>query len=117
MDKRKLLLLKYLLDNCSDGYKVLDTQKVIQLLKKYKGSFQLFEKDIEYLKQMNYIDLKYIDDINFCLTIKDNSRILQENLKVERGSRRQFLFMMLATMLSSGIMAFLGAFFAILIIR
>ena len=117
MDKRKLLLLKHLLNNCSDGYKVLDTQKVIQSLKKYKGSYQLFEKDIEYLKQMNYIDLQYIDDINFCLTIKDNSRILQENLKIERGSKRQFLIMLVMSMITSGIMAFFGAFLATIIFK
>ena len=117
MEKRKLLLLKYLLNNCSDGYKVLDTSKVLLHLKKYKGNYELFEKDIDYLKRLNYIDLKYIDKMNLCLSIKDNSRILQENLKVEKGSKRQFLILMIVSMLISGIMSFIGAFLAVLIVR
>ena len=117
MEKRKLLLLKYLLDNCSDGYKVLDISKVISYLKKYKGNYELFEQDIEYLKRLNYIDLKYIDASNVCLSIKDNSRILQENLKVEKGTKRQFLIMIFFSMIISGLMSFIGAFLAILIVR
>jgi len=116
MEKRKLLLLKFLLNNCSDGYKVLDTNKVLSQLNKYKGNYELFEKDIEYLKRMNYIDLKYIDKLSLCLCIKDNSRILQENLKVESGTKKQFIIMIIISMIISGIMSFVGAYLALLIL-
>lgn len=117
MDKRKLILLKYLLDNCNHGYKVLDTKKLLSTIKKYRNNYQLLENDIEYLKQMQYIDLKYIDDINLCLCIKDNSRILQENLKVEKGSKNQSILNLILTVFVSGIMSFVGAFLAIIITR
>ena len=117
MDKRKILLLKYLLNNCSEGYKVLETKKVLSSLKKYKSDYKLFETDIEYLRQMNYVDLKYIDHENLCLCIKDNSRIMQENIKIERCNRRQLVLSLLLSVFVSGIMSFVGAFLAILLTR
>ena len=117
MDRRKLLLLKYLLNNCNEGYKVLETKKALSSLKKYKSNYSLFESDIEYLKQMNYIDLKYIDNTNLCLCIKDNTRILQENIKIEKGNKRQLLVSLILTLFVSGVMSFVGAFLAIIITR
>ena len=117
MDKRKLTLLKYLLDNCSDGYKVVDTKKLLTTIKKYKNNYESLEKDIKYLQQMQYIDLKYMDNLNLCLCTKDNSRILQENLKIENGSKKQVLLNLILTIFISGVMSFVGAFLAIIITR
>ena len=116
MDKRKLLLLKFLLNNCGEGYKVLDTTKIMDVFKKYKNNYSSLERDVDYLKQMNYIDLKYIDEQSLCLAIKDNSRILQENLKVNRSSKKEYLLLMILTMLLSGMMAFMGGFLAKIIL-
>ena len=117
MDKKKLLLLKYLLENCSDGYKILSTAQVLKCFKKYKNNFELLEKDIKFLSQRKYIDLKYIDVDNLCVCVMDNSRILHENIKIERGTKKELTTMLVLTMILSGIMAFLGSFLAILISR
>lgn len=117
MDKRKLLLLKYLLNNCSDGYKVIDTKKILSEIKKYKDNYQLLEEDIYYLKSRKYLDLKYIDENNLCLSVLDNSRILQENLKMDSATKKEYLNVTILTMLLSGIMAFLGAFLAIILFK
>jgi len=115
MDKRKLKLLKFLLNNCNDGYKVVETNTIYKLIKKYKNNFEYLQEDIKYLKQRKYIDVKYVDKDNICLSVMDNTRIFQENLKVERESKKEMYFMMIITMIVSGVMAFLGAFLAIII--
>lgn len=115
MDKRKLLLLKFLLNNCNEGYKVIETSKFYSAIKKYKGNFAWLESDIDYLKRYKYIDLKYIDDNNVCLSIMDNSRILQENIKVERNLAKQMKLYMVITMIVSGLLSFVGAFVAVLL--
>ena len=117
MDKRKLLLLKYLLNNCSDGYKVLDTHKLMSSIKKYKQNYKLLEEDINYLKSRKYLDLKYIDENNLCLSVLDNSRILQENLKMDSSTKKEILGITMLTMFISGAMAFLGAFLAIILFK
>jgi len=117
MDDRKLKLLKYLLDHCGEGYKVMDTQQVIAVIGKYNGSFELFEQDIEFLKQMDYIDLQHIDEDNFCLSIEDNSKIVEENIKVEKKSKKFLRYVLFLSMLVSGMMSFLGSFVASLLFR
>lgn len=117
MDKRKLLLLKFLLNTCKDGYKVLETNKVLQAVKKYKGDYNLLVEDIGYLKSRKYLDLKYIDENNLCLSVLDNSRILQENIKMDSATKREYLNVTILTMILSGIMSFLGAFLAILLFK
>lgn len=115
MDKRKLLLLKYLTSHSGDGYKILETKVVLSSIKKYKNDYKTLSKDINFLKSRKYIDLKYIDEDNMCLMVLDNSRILQENIKIEKGNKKDLLTMMIITALASGFMAFVGSFLAIMI--
>lgn len=117
MDKKKISLLKYLTKNCTDSYKVLDTKKVLSSMRKYKGDYNALKSDIEYFAKRRYIDLKYLDEENMCLTIQDNLHILEENLKVEETLRKKFITMLVVFSCFSCIMAFVGAFLALLIIR
>lgn len=117
MDKRKLILLKYLLENCGDGYKVLNTADVITAVGKYRGDYEQFETDIYAIKSLGYIDLKYIDRENLCLSISDNSHVFEENMKIQRVSRRSNRTFIIMNMILSGLMAFVGAFIACMIFR
>ena len=117
MDKRKLLLLKYLIRNCADGYKVIEINTIFSSIKKYKNNYDTLEADIMFLKSRKYIDLKYIDENNVCLFVLDNSRILQENIKIEKGNKKDLIVMMFITAISSGIMAFIGSFIAMMLFR
>ncbi|MBQ7351688.1 MAG: hypothetical protein IJW59_02330 [Clostridia bacterium] len=117
MDKRKLNLLRYLLNKCDNGYKVLEVSKILVSLRKYKNCFEFLHDDLMFLNQYKYIDVKYVDEESVCLSILDNSRIFQENLKSEKGTRRGYITSLIINMLFSGIMAFIGAFLAIIITR
>jgi len=117
MGKRKLLLMRYLFNNCDNGYKVLDVSKIFFAIKKYKGDFHALSSDINFLAHHKYIDVKYLDEINVCISVLDNSHILQENIRSERSVNRKYLISLLFNMLFSGIMAFIGAFLAIILIR
>lgn len=117
MDKRKIMLLKYLTAKCGNGYKVLETSAVLDELSKYKKDYTELKKDIEFLRSRKYIDVKYIDEDNICLLVLDNSRVLQENLKIEHGNKKSLFLMMILTSFISGLMAFVGSFLAIIILR
>lgn len=116
MDKRKIKLLKYLLDTCENGYKVLEISSIFKSIKAYKNNYDILLEDINYLKLKNYIDLKYIDNENVCLAIMDSSKLLKEDFKVEGKTRKDLYIWMFVTMLGSGIMAFIGALIAGLIV-
>lgn len=117
MEKRKLLLLKYFLNNCDEGYKVLEISKIFSSIKKYKGDFDILNSDIHFLSQNKYLDVKYLDENNVCLSILDNSHIMQENIRSDRSINRKFAMAFVISSISSGVMAFLGAFLAIILIR
>lgn len=117
MDKRKLKLLKFLLNHCDSGYKVLDISKIFLTIKKYKNNFNELSSDIEFLGKRKYIDVKYLDESSLCVSILDNSHILQENLRSDRSVSRKYMISLLTNMIVSGVMAFIGAFLAIIILR
>ena len=117
MDKRKLSVLNFFLNNCGDGYKVIDIANIFEKNKKYKSNFKLLEEDIDFLKKYKFIDVKYFDDISICLSIMDNSNIFQANLRSSRSDNRKNQLTMVVSMFFSGFMAFLGAFLAIIITR
>ena len=117
MDKRKLALLKFFLNKCDGGYKVIELSKIYAVIKKYKSNYVLLSGDIEYLRQNKFIDVKYIDENNICLNVLDNSHILHSNLKSEYSVNRKHLFYMFLTMILSGVMAFAGAYLAIILTR
>jgi hypothetical protein len=117
MDRRKLSLLKFLLNTCNEGYKVIDITTILDSNKKYKSNYKLLEEDIEFLKKYKFIDVKYFDEVSLCVAIQDNSHIFEENLKSERSVNRKAILTMVVSMLFSGFMAFIGAFIAIIITR
>ena len=54
MDKRKILLLKYLSKQCNENYKVLECGTILKSIKSYKNHFELLKKDMNYLNQYKY---------------------------------------------------------------
>lgn len=115
MDKRKLNLLKYLLNNCNDGYKILDVENLLIILKKYKRDSNCLLKDIKYLSTHEFIDVKYSDEQSLCLRVLDNSRVWQDNFKRDKISNKKLFTFMFFTAILSGVMAFLGAMLSIMI--
>jgi len=112
-----MLLLKYFLTNCDNGYKVLEVSKIFDDIRKYKRNFQSLSDDIKFLAQQKLIDVKYIDENNLCVCTLDNSRIIQENIKSDRLINRKYSMMLFINMVLSGVMAFAGAFLAIILLR
>lgn len=115
MNRRRLLLLKYLLNNINEGFKIFDTQKVMGELKKYKNNFDMFQEDIKYLSKAKYIDVKYIDEVNICLCVLGNSLVLQESIKKTNKSAKREILIMFMTALFCGVMSFIGCVFAIIL--
>lgn len=115
MNKRKLLLLRYFLNNCDNGYRVIDVSKIFLEVKKYKGDYTQLEEDVNFLKTYKYIDVKYMDNANICLCVLDDSKIFQENLKVSRTQHIGQVTAIFLTAILSGVMAFLGGFLAVIL--
>lgn len=117
MNKRRLTLLKFLLSNGNNDYKVVEIRQILSKIKKYKNNFKLFEEDIYFLNQIKKIDLKYLDVENVCYCILDSSVLMNENIKYEKKLEKKLFVMILISSILCGVMSFIGAFFANLLVR
>ena len=116
MNKRRLTLLKFLLSNGNNDYKVVEIRQIFSKIKKYKNNFKLFEEDIYFLNQIKKIDLKYLDVENVCYCILDSSVLMNENIKYEKKLEKKLFVMILISSIICGVMSFIGAFFANLLV-
>lgn len=115
LDKNNLKIIKKLNKLCDgNNYKVFEYS---QLSKDFDEKNNSIKKHLEYLKENEYIDIKYSDKEVVCLCLLAKGRQVEEDLKTPRYSFNAIMKMMFISGIFSGIMAFLGAFVALLIIK
>lgn len=119
LDKQTASFLKTITKLCTDGgYKVLELEDLIDALpQKYAFDQASIGTCIDYLHERDFIDVKYKEGEIYCLAVLPKSRLYFENeveqYKVSRNYRKLFI----ASMICSGLSAFLGAMIAILCFR
>ena len=115
LDKQNYKIVKKLQKLCPDGtYKVFEIQELCEL---FKNSKDALDNNFKYLKNNEFIDIKYSDESVVCLCVLPKARQLEEQERLKSYSHVNVMKMMLITGIFSGIMAFLGAFIAMLIIK
>ena len=115
LDKQNIKILKKLQKLCPDGsYKVFDLPELFILFNTNK---EALDNDFKYLKNNEYIDIKYADDNVICLCLLPKARQLEDQESVKNYSHLNIMKVMLISGVFSAIMAFLGAFVAMLIIK
>ena len=115
LDKQNNRILNKLHKLCPDGsYKVFEIQELCSLFNLKKDTIN---NDFQYLKDNEYIDIKYSDNNVICLCLLPKSRQLKEFENVKNYSYTNIMKMLLISGIFSGLMAFLGAFIAMLIIK
>lgn len=119
LDKKTAVTLKVLNALCEEEtYKVIDYNSLIEKFpNKYKATKESLEQNLEYLKAGGYIDIKYAENDTYCLCVLPKGRITLEDSSRESKSAFRFNQMLVITTLASGIMAFLGAFLAIMLFK
>ena len=113
MDKQIIRLINKILKLCdSDGYKVLEYTQLSD-----NSRLNNLKNDLDYLKEHEYIDVKYSDESVICLCVLNKARQIEEQSDIKRFSVSQVTKMIFISGLFSGIMAFIGAFIAMFIIK
>ena len=115
LDKQNEKIIKRLQKLCPDGtYKVFEVEELLNLFDLKKDAL---DNDFKYLKDNGYIDIKYTDESVICLCLLPKSRQLEEQEKAKSYSHGNIMKVMLLSGVFNAIMAFLGAFIAMLIIK
>ncbi len=117
LDKKTAIALTVLNKLCQDEtYKVIDFNTLINNFpKRLNMQKEQLDQSLEYLQTGEYIDLKYSENDTYCLTVLPKGRIILEDNGREKKTFSRFNQLLLLTTLTSGIMAFLGAFLAIML--
>lgn len=119
MDKITERILKIINTFCHDAtYKIIENDDILSKLpKKYKLNVEDLKNIIHYLQERDYINVKFVDDKNMCVSSLPKGRLHFENIlnqnKITNSYRRLFLI----SITVSGIMSFLGAFLAIILFK
>ena len=115
LDRECFKVLKRLLKQGESGsYKVYDWD---ELSKMTSIKLDSLKQDISHLKNNGYIDVKYTDDNEICVSVLPRGRELREEQELAIYSHHSMMKVLLISGVFGGLMAFLGAFLAMLIIR
>lgn len=113
MDKRNKKLIFELNKMCNSSYSVLEFTEIISKLpRKYSFDVEYLKKSLDYLQKRNYIDIKYYDEKEICLSVLPKSHSLEEDLLEERNKRLNYFKLSFFSAILSGLFAFAGAFLA-----
>lgn len=115
LDKKTLATLKVLCNICENGgYKVIEFNNLINKIPaKFKPTKEGLDQNLEYLKSGQYIDIKYAENDTYCLCVLPKSLAILEDKTLENKTISRANKMLILTMFTSGVMAFLGAFLAV----
>lgn len=117
LDERSKIILKYLVNECSEGgYRVIDKTELLNSLpKKYKPDDSTISLCMDYLEKGNYISIKYKDSKMYCVSPLPFARQILENESNEREKTKKMYKIGSLLYIFVFICAFLGSFLAIIL--
>ncbi|MEG1706175.1 MAG: hypothetical protein RR086_05590 [Clostridia bacterium] len=114
LEKKSEQLLKYFVENCSDKYSILGKDEIISALPtKTKLDLETFDAIINFLREKEYLSVKYLDSAEICVmsTLKA-SAYFEEPHSTTREKvnlpNKQYLITFLSALLGALIGALIG---------
>lgn len=119
MDLRTEKFFELINDLCKDGnYKVLEIEEILSLLpKKYHFTYKDLQNMLKYLSEHDFIDVKFVDEKSLCVASLPKGRLHLENQLKEDRASTTYKKLFIASMVVSGLMSFIGAFVATLLLK
>lgn len=114
IDKRSQKLLRIINKECTEGsYKVIEINDILSSFpKKYKIDYDTLAHSLNYLKQGEYISIKYFDNDVYCLSPLPRGRCFFEQETEQKKDKNKFKKMISLLTLLYVIFSFLTAFLA-----
>lgn len=112
IDKRTIRMLIYLADVCEDGsFKVIETADLTKAVSR-KADLDTIRPILKFLQDADMIDIKYSDDIKYCVSVLPKGRVQVETHSGKKQEvvlgRRMARYIVLAAFVA----AFAGALLA-----
>ena len=119
LDLRTEKFFELLNELCKDGnYKVLEIEEILSMLpKKYHFSYKDLQNMLKYLSEHDFIDVKFVDEKSLCVASLPKGRLHLENQLKEDRAANTYKKLFIASMVVSGLMSFVGAFVATILLN
>lgn len=118
LDKLNSKLIKILNEHCTGAnYKVIEIDEILPKMARFKLDKEGLLKNLEYLQEREFVDLKFAGDTELCLALLPKGRLHSEEIQSERKVKNAYFKLAVATGLVSAICAFLGSLLAHLIFK
>ena len=98
-------------------YKTLAKRPLNSKLSKNKLDEEGLKKNLEFLQERNFVDLKYFDENEICLSILPKGRVHNEEVEEEKKEKIDYYKLAIISSLGSAIFAFLGGFLAFILLK
>jgi len=113
LDKLNNKLLKILNMECTGAnYKVVEIEEILGKMNRFKLDREGLVRNLEYLQEREYLDLKFAGDEELCLALLPKGRLYSEDIQRERRVKNAYLRLTLIVGLISALCGFLGSFLA-----
>lgn len=111
-------LLNYLYSQNSNGdFRILSINEIMANLRIKENDNAKLNNSLSYLKEKEYIKIKYLDEEEICYCLLTNANIFIENNNFNKVSKSKSAGKYLLKLILLFLSAFLGAFSAVMIIH
>lgn len=115
IDKKSYEILKYLANECDNGYKVIEVEDILKEIKENDINQILLKQTLIYLDKNGYISIKYNDDNVYCVSMLPYGRQFIETRNVKDKQSKDMKITIRKLYFEILLIAFLGAFLGTLI--
>ena len=117
LDKRTSTLLKYIVSCCETGtYTIISISDMINIFeKKYKIDSIAIGQMLTYLKDREYLDIKYGDEKCYCVCPLPKARIDYENTQNIQKNNKKIEKIAFFCVILSFLLGFLGSFLGVVL--
>ena len=116
LDEKEQLILKYIISECGDDYKVIYKDDFEDFFASKFGNKKLhIEQILNHLKTTNFIDIKYFDDEKYCLRCLQQSRVIFEEESKEKIKIKKIRTEIVLLVVIVFVFAFFGSFLGTII--
>ena len=123
LDQKENGILSYIVSECDDGYKVIykDDFEDFFVSKFGKTKKLRLEQILTHLKNLSFVDIKYIDEEKVCVCPTEQSKILFEDEKKEKlkikKNRLKIVILLVFVFIFALIGSFLGTLLCTIMLR
>ena len=116
LDQKEQVVLSYIVSECDDDYKVIYKDDFEDFFESQLGTKKLrLETILTHLKNLHFVDIKYIDEEKVCICPTQQSKLMFEDELKEKSKNKKIKAEIVILLLAIFVFALIGSFLGTLL--